>query len=114
MTETPLLDWSPPPNVRTADPDTSRKAAARAISRGSEDRRAALQSHRDHPAGLTDFELGDLIGRQQTSAGKRRGELRDLSLVRDSGARRASPSGSSAIVWQITEAGKEAADERVG
>ena len=74
--------------------------------------RSALLTLRDHPEGLTDFELGDLIGRQQTSAGKRRGELRDLGLVRDSGARRASPSGSSAIVWIITEAGKEVADER--
>jgi len=109
MTETPLLDWTPP-NVRMSDPDTSRKAAARAPSLRAHDRRQALAAHRAHPEGLTDFELGDLIGRQQTSAGKRRGELRDLGLVRDSGARRASPSGSSAIVWMITEAGKEAAD----
>ena len=110
MSEQTLFDWSPPPNVRTTDPDTSRKAAERTPSLRAHDRRSALLALRDHPEGLTDFELGDLIDRQQTSAGKRRGELRDLGLVRDSGARRASPSGSSAIVWQITEAGKEAAD----
>jgi len=111
MSATPLLDWTPP-NVRTSDPDTSHRAAARAPSLRSRDRHAALVAHAWHPEGLTDFELGDLIGRQQTSAGKRRGELRDLGLVLDSGARRASPSGSSAIVWVITESGKEAADER--
>jgi hypothetical protein len=109
MSATPLLDWTPPPAARTSDPDTSHKAAERALSRGSEDRKQALEAHRAHPEGLTDFELGDLVNRQQTSAGKRRGELRDLGLVRDSGARRASPSGSSAIVWQITEEGKNAA-----
>jgi hypothetical protein len=114
MTEATLFDWTPPPNARRTDPDTSHKAAQRVSSRGSWDRRAALVAHRNNPAGLTDFELGDLIGRQQTSAGKRRGELRDLGLVCDSGARRASPSGSSAIVWIITEAGKEAAHDRVG
>jgi hypothetical protein len=110
MSEQTLFDWSPPPNVRATDPDTSHRAAARAPSLRAHDRRAALLILADNPEGLTDFEVGALMCRQQTSAGKRRGELRDLGLVRDSGARRASPSGSSAIVWVITEAGKEAAN----
>jgi hypothetical protein len=113
MSETPLLDWIAPPNVRMSDPDTSHKAAKRAPIVRAADRRAALIAHRWHLEGLTDFELGDLINRQQTSAGKRRGELRDLGLICDSGERRASPSGSSAIVWTITEAGKGIADATI-
>jgi hypothetical protein len=57
------------------------------------------------PDGLTDFELADIMGRQQTSAGKRRGELRDIGLVSDTGYRRPAPSGSMAIVWAITRQG---------
>jgi hypothetical protein len=90
------------PGHRNTDPDTSREAAAR---QRVTDRRLALNLHRQHPDGLTDFELADLMGRQQTSAGKRRGELRDLGYVEDSGQRRPAPSGAKAIVWRITEQG---------
>jgi hypothetical protein len=96
---------------RRSDPDTSHAAADRHPALRHNDRRAALIAHDDHPGGLTDFELADIMGRQQTSAGKRRGELRDLGFIRDSGLRRAAPSGSNAIVWQITNLGKVAALE---
>jgi hypothetical protein len=93
------------PGARAGDPRTSQDAAAaHPVVRGA-DRRLALQMHFGHPYGLTDFELADLMERQQTSAGKRRGELRDLGLIADSGLTRAAPSGSQAIVWRITEAG---------
>ena len=49
---------------------------------------------------LTDFEIADFTGWQQTSIGKRRGECAKAGLVIDTGKRRASPSGSSAIVWE--------------
>ncbi len=88
-------------NVRASDPDTSHAAAVR----GPEVRRKDLDTALAHlrqagQAGLTDFELAAKMNRQQTSAGKRRGELRDAGLVRDSGRRRRAPSGSSAIVWE--------------
>jgi hypothetical protein len=83
-------------SARDTDPDTSHAAADRPRAR---DRAAALQALRANPDGLTDFELGDIMHRQQTSAGKRRGELRDDGYVRDSGRKRPAPSGSLAIVW---------------
>ena len=88
------------PNVRPTDPDTSHAAAVSTPARHT-DRARALQVHRQHPAGLTDFELADLMGRQQTSAGKRRGELVAAGLIVDSGRRRPAPSGAMAIVWQV-------------
>ena len=86
------------PRVRRTDPDTSREAAAPDRARDRDRAYAALSRAVD---GLTDFELAAAIGRQQTSAGKRRGELRDAGLVVDSGVRRPAPSGSSAIVWRV-------------
>lgn len=88
-------------NVRLFDPDTSHAAAEDNAPRAPRHRDLALKTLRDWPGGLTDFELADLTGLAQTSVGKRRGELRDLGLVEDSGKRRPSPSGSNAIVWRI-------------
>ncbi len=93
------------PNVRNTDPDTSREAGRRVLAK---DRLLALQIHAENPGGLTDFELADLMNRQQTSAGKRRGELRDNDLIEDTGERRATPSGARAIVWAITKLGLKA------
>ena len=100
------LEPVPPPHVedtgafrrvRATDPDTSHDAAAPDRARDRDRAYAAL--HEAGIYGLTDFELGERIDRQQTSAGKRRGELRDAGLVCDSGQRRQAPSGSLAIVW---------------
>ena len=93
------------PNVRNTDPDTSHAAAAEHKILRKGDRVMTLIMHYYHPDGLTDYELGDLIGRQQNSAGKRRGELRDNGLIENSGHKRPAPSGSLVIVWQITPKG---------
>lgn len=93
---------------RNTDPDTSR-AAAPTSERVRADQALVLTTHEFHRGGLTDFELADLLGRQQTSVGKRRGELRDLGLIEDAGKTRPAPSGASATVWRITAAGIEAA-----
>ena len=87
-------------SYRASDPPTSREAAENNAPRAPRHRDLALRVIREHPAGLTDFELADLTGLAQTSIGKRRGELRDRGLVEDSGERRPSPSGSAAIVWR--------------
>lgn len=92
-----------PPGSRNNDPDTSRNAKQFNLT---EDRIDVLGMHVSHPAGLTDFELAGIMGRQQTSVGKRRGELRDYGYVIDSGLRRPAPSGSSSIVWRILPAGE--------
>lgn len=89
------------PHARTADPDTSHSGARDASRKAQTNRDLALAVLAANPRGLTDFELSDLTGIAQTSIGKRRGELRDAGRVIDSGHRRPSPSGSSAIVWAV-------------
>lgn len=98
-----------PPAARKTDPETSHQAAARVRPNALNDRNHVLVVHSHHPNGLTDFELAKLCDRQQTSAGKRRGELRDSGMIRDTGERRNAPSGSPAIVWRITEFGMQEA-----
>ena len=99
-----LFSWADR-GVRSTDPDTSHAAAAASPGVRAQDRRQVLMLHASHPAGLTDFELAALGGRQQTSFGKRRGELRDAGYIEDTTRRRAAPSGASAIVWRITDGG---------
>ena len=99
--------------ARKTDPDTSLFAAVRDPHRRARDRLRVLMVHSIHPAGLTDFELAELVKRQQTSAGKRRGELRDKGLIAATKLRRPAPSGSLAIVWQITESGLREAWEKL-
>jgi hypothetical protein len=95
------------PNVRLTDPDTSLAAGAQArITAGTLRAWALSCLGQAGDVGLTDFELADWTGRQQTSIGKRRGELRDAGYVEDSGKRRPAPSGAPAIVWQLTPAGE--------
>jgi len=89
------------PGARRSDPDTSQAAASANQSQRARDRDEVLRIHRLHPAGLTDFELAEIMGRAQTSVGKRRGELRDSGLIANSGQRRPAPSGSTAIVWRV-------------
>jgi hypothetical protein len=87
------------PSARNTDPETSHGAKKWRLN---EDRIAVLHMHAMKPSGMTDFELAAYMGRQQTSVGVRRGELRDHGYVRDTGLRRPAPSGSSSIVWSIT------------
>jgi hypothetical protein len=97
--------------VRWSDPDTSWQAAFRDLQRRAGDRLRALQIHYTKPQGLTDYELAERMIRQQNSAGKRRGELRDLGLIEESPNRRPAPSGSPTIVWVITENGRRVYQE---
>lgn len=89
------------PCARATDPSTSHEAAKTATSNAAKGRQIALVLLTLNPSGLTDFELAKLSGWQQTSIGKRRGELRDAGQVIDSGERRPAPSGAAAIVWKI-------------
>lgn len=102
-----LPNWFPPhPTARASDPGTSHTAAARASVRAATDRALVLRIHQQWTSGLTDFELAEIAGRQATSLGVRRGDLRKGGLIRDSGLKRPSPSGTPATVWIITEEGR--------
>lgn len=94
------------PMARNSDPITSHEAAEDAKKNAHTLRARCLAAIKaTGTRGLTDFELADIVGAQQTSAGKRRGELVDAGLVevaRDAdGAKvkRPAPSGSNALVW---------------
>jgi hypothetical protein len=89
---------------RVPDRDTSIAAARGASSKAGTNRAIALEILRNHPDGLTDFELSEISKIQQNSIGKRRGELVAAGLVRDSGKRRPSWTGSPSIVWVVTDA----------
>jgi hypothetical protein len=104
-----LLDWQPSP-ARNSDPVTSHIAADRAGMKASHNRLMVLR-HLIASGPMTDFELAAVCGIQQTSIGKRRGECRDWYLVEQhkedgEAVTRKSPSGSPALVWGITEAGR--------
>lgn len=88
------------PVARKTDPDTSHLAAEDAKRNAHTLRARCLAVLKAHPEGLTDFALAEIVGSQQTSAGKRRGELVKAGLVEDSGEKRKAPSGSFAIVWR--------------
>lgn len=89
------------PRARATDPATAHTAAQLAEPKAGTNRAIALHHLRQAgERGLTDFELADLTGLQQTSVGKRRGELRDAGLVVDTGRTRPAPSGAPAIVWR--------------
>lgn len=105
-----LLDWQPAPGSRNTDPITSHMAAERAQLTATPNRMMVLR-HLIEGGPMTDFELADACGIQQTSIGKRRGECRDAGLVeqlqdRGTAVSRKSPSGSPALVWQITDKGR--------
>jgi hypothetical protein len=94
--------------VRTSDPDTSHGAAA-AIVPDLNALQAKVLSCCRSLRQFTDLDLHyrciEVYGRQRESTyRKRRGELRDLGLVEDTGSR-VMQEGSSRIIWRITAEG---------
>ena len=89
--------------VRKTDPESSVAAAKDVKQRVQTDRDRALVILRGHPEGLDDFALGALMGRQQTSAGKRRLELQRAGLVEYAGFTRLAPSGAQTRVWKAVQ-----------
>jgi hypothetical protein len=101
--------------ARASDPYTSHLAARRTPILRSRDRMLVLYEHAKYSkTGLTDFELAANLNRQQTSVGKRRGELRDLGLIHATSLRRLAPSGSAAIVWALTFKGRVFLASQIG
>lgn len=98
-----------PAPVRANAPATSH-AAAKSVVTGQQ-RLQVLTLLRDaHPDGLTDEEMrseGASRGMFMSPSGSRtrRSELVDMGFAQDSGSRRKSPFGRSAVVWEITQAG---------
>jgi len=85
--------------ARTTDPHTSKEAAASASKRGPTQRRRVWNTL-NNLGNATDFEISVTLGILRSSASKRRQELSDLGFIIDTGLRRNTDSGSSAIVWR--------------
>lgn len=107
------------PGTRATDPVTSHEAEAKVRPHASTGRRAVLSALALYGP-LTDFELAERTGWQQTSIGKRRGEcvaqgwVEAFTAPDGTKCKRPSPSGSPAIVWAITAKGREAHERMKG
>ena len=86
---------------------TSVAAAARIEPAVGGLEKRVLQAIVDSPAGLTDEQLQQRLHLKGNTQRPRRVRLLELGLVRDSGERRETESGGSAVVWIST--GKAAA-----
>jgi hypothetical protein len=98
------------PTARVTDPITSHMAAqAQTPAKVRSEHRLVLELLQWEA--LDDFELAkrasQALGRpvKQTSIGVRRGELRRIGLVADSGLKGKSDTGSPVIRWCLTDAG---------
>jgi DNA-binding MarR family transcriptional regulator len=110
------LPWNKPlddikPLARNNDPETSHEAAADVSFRASAHRLLALKTF-DRYGALTDYELAARTGLQQNSIGKRRKDCQDAGMVErlfdadGNSIKRPAPSGSMALVWTLTEKGR--------
>lgn len=96
-------------SFRKSDPPTPRLAALRSYNKVGKQRRKVLKVFVEAgDSGLTDYQAGERCGILRTSAGKRRLELGELHLIEktDPVEHRPTDTGSPAIVWRVTEAGK--------
>lgn len=98
-----------PAGARSTDPDTSHIAAAMPRDIAG-NHRLVLQLLADHGP-MTDWDLSQQAARRginivPTSIGKRRQELTTVGYVCNSGRRRQTGTGATAICWQITAAGR--------
>lgn len=100
----PALEDRPAPHHADAG-DTERQAAALVRPRAGTLRAGVLTWLLRRPAGLTAGELAELLHAYLYSVAPRCTELRDDGWLEDSGARRPTPRGASAIVWRLSEAG---------
>jgi len=84
----------------SAPPGTSEVAAASMKPHAARQQRevlAVIVATREH--GATDWEVETATGIRAQSVSPRRGELRELGLIVDSGRRRPTASGRPAAVW---------------
>lgn len=82
-------------------PSTELAAARHASARNGTLRREVIRLLSLADEGLTDDEGGALMGGDRLMFGRRRSELVKSGLVRDTGQRRPTPTGRSAVVWKL-------------
>jgi hypothetical protein len=87
--------------ARTNDPDTAKTAAENAQHRGPSQRRRVWEALQ-RLGTATDYELATAAGILRSSAAKRRQELQTLGHVIETPHRRATDTGTMAIVWRCS------------
>lgn len=107
-----VVTWIPTPGAldanvpatrlsRTTDPDTAKTAAENAQRRGPSQRRRVWEALQ-RLGTATDYELATATGILRSSAAKRRQELQNLGYVIETPQRRATDTGTMAIVWRCS------------
>lgn len=86
--------------VRNTDPDTSREAAKRTLSRISQTKLRVIAVLQDRGP-LTDEQIATYTGLKENSASKRRGELVTSGHVVFAGYTSTTSTGSQAKVWRL-------------
>jgi hypothetical protein len=99
MTDTPLLDWTPPFQRHS---DTS-KAAAEAIKPHVGPMHHAILAYLERwgATGATDQEMQDYLDLEGSTQRPRRRELQLAKLIEKSGTKRKTESGRAAVVWVL-------------
>lgn len=92
--------------VRNGAHDTEKAAAREVKVRSGDQRHRVLQSLAKSPK--ADWELGRELGLEVQTISPRRGECVNMGHVEKTTMRVETPQNSSAIVWRITEQGREA------
>lgn len=99
----------PPPYRKNSPPGTSDRAALMIAEHAPSLRERILATIRESgPKGLTDDEGEAMLGIIAQTYTPRRGELRQMGLIRDSGERRLTRAQRPAAVWVATEGGHDA------
>lgn len=93
-----LLSYSPPAQKHSA---TSQAAAKSITPHLGPLHRAVLGLLGEHPDGLTDEEMMDLLDLGGNTVRPRRRELQLMGRIKDSGRVRPTKSGRDAVVWVI-------------
>lgn len=101
-----------PGRAHGAGGDVERANAERVAPRtGTLRFKALLAIAEADPGGLTNFEIASLVGAPLYSCAPRVTELAHDGWIRDSGDRRQTPLNGEAIVWRISDRGRELINE---
>ncbi len=93
--------FEPYTRARSTDPGTSHEAAEAISSNLRKLQAFVLETLREHPNGLTDYELEEKCGSHGSTYRTRRAELAEMGLVEQCGHRIIA--GSNRNVWRATD-----------
>jgi hypothetical protein len=87
--------------ARPTQPETAKDASESASRRAPSQRRRVWEALKELGS-ATDYEISIHLGILRSSAAKRRQELSDLGFIVDTGQRRKTDTGTSAVVWRCS------------